>query len=311
MKNFIYKAFFYAGLLLLLVTPIFFSAEKDGTVMKEKSQIEEEDPKLSADELLEDQGKDEQEEENYEVVKFYTYDKKVHFTILNTDGYPPLALESLKRDLDIVYKNVNLETKDYFQQQTEVYVTLKVDMNAGDQLDAASGYMNIYNYDPETEWLYYLAVRSIFQEHDHYKNFSKLPKEVLALYFEIFYGSIDADPYASDFISYLDQEGKRIPLEELLSAEKYNEFDYDEYVTDDILFEFETNYYWFVHLQAVSFATFFIDTYGMESYASVYELGDLIPAIEEISGKSLPQLEKEWLEYIDLHYYEGDSSDSL
>ncbi|OZM58621.1 hypothetical protein CIB95_03370 [Lottiidibacillus patelloidae] len=311
MKNFILKALLYVGLLALIATPIFFSANKDMTT-KEEPEIKEEENKVNPDDLLKDDDEEGNEKENYEVVKFYSYDEKVRFTILNTAGYPPLALESLKRDLDIVYKDINFETKDYFSQQSEVYVTLKVDLGAEDMLEAGSGYMNLYNYDPETEWLHYLTVQAIFKDDQYYKEYSRLPREILALYFEIFYGVVDADPYASEFISYLDEEGHRIPLKDLLSAEKYNASAYDEYVTEEILMEYEINYYWFVHLQAISFATFFIDTYGMDDFASLYDHEDLVMAVEEISGKSLSALEKEWLDYIELNYMESDNdSDSL
>lgn len=89
-------------------------------------------------------------------------------------------------------------------------------------------------------------------------------------------------------MNYLIEQDRYIPISELTtnSSSLLNVYEYPLIG-------------WVGYIEAGSFTSFLLDEYGKEKYMKIYDQPNLNNVIEEIYGKSVEELEKEWLAFID------------
>jgi hypothetical protein len=290
---------------MLAIIPFFFSASLDEkALMKETTNEMINEDKVDKENIvkeIERKQNNEQSKKN-KVMEFVSPDQQVQFTILNPDDYPYEDLVALKRDLRSAFDDIKLEVgmSDYSKLRTDIVVTLKAYMGEA-YTESGANFINLYNYDTdEGEWLHYALVQAIFSTYEH----NWLLNEGLAIYHEYYYGYANIHSPAAGVVISLQNKDEAIPLHELLAYDRYQEFDYADYINEETLFEFDTNEYWFIMIQLYSFMIYFIDTNGIDTYIEVLATTEknIIKSLERASGKSIKQLETDWINYLEPIY---------
>ncbi len=222
-----------------------------------------------------------------------TYEEKapqVVFKIENEAGLPDNDVKTVETRLQNAYKKITSSIKIDYKYPSEIHVILK----EGNLV--SSGFKNTIKLYGNTD------TYPIVHELSHIllgygENFDSssgfLTQEGIAEYFEQKYGTNNAIPHHSH-MRFLKQYNKVYPLPLLASTE--NSF---ELFRPNMSSENGYKIQYIAYVQAGSFISYLIETYGMEKFERIYNEQNLTDTIETIYGKSLLKLEDEWLMFLE------------
>lgn len=123
-----------------------------------------------------------------------------------------------------------------------------------------------------------------------------LTQEGFAIYMESKYGKQSFPNFGISehkMMKYLIDSNKEIPLSELIDGQ------YDGSLFRPFMMKQEDlTLQWISFIQAGSFITYLIDTYGLIKFKSIYNSRYLARRMEEVYGKDMNELEQDWIVYV-------------
>ncbi|NRG46830.1 hypothetical protein HRF87_18965 [Bacillus sp. CRN 9] len=123
-----------------------------------------------------------------------------------------------------------------------------------------------------------------------------LTQEGFAIYMESKYGKQSFPNFGISehkMMKYLIDSNKDIPLSELIDGQ------YDGSLFRPFMMKQEDlTLQWISFIQAGSFITYLIDTYGLIKFESIYNSRYLERRMEEVYGKDMNELEQDWIVYV-------------
>ncbi|MBN6885644.1 hypothetical protein ACUXCC_001594 [Cytobacillus horneckiae] len=123
-----------------------------------------------------------------------------------------------------------------------------------------------------------------------------LTQEGFAIYMESKYGKQSFPNFGISehkMMKYLIDSNKEIPLSELIDGQ------YDGSLFRPFMMKQEgLTLQWISFIQAGSFITYLINTYGLIKFESIYNSRYLARRMEEVYGKDMNELEQDWIVYV-------------
>ncbi|MEE3896917.1 hypothetical protein [Priestia megaterium] len=224
--------------------------------------------------------------------EIYEYDiyMKKYGCKLRIKNYLNLNKEEIKRfnkelESAVIYLNKNY--KGFIQKKDTYYITL----HDGNGISYSNGSsVHYYRYLEKRAPIIHELSHAMF---GYDPNHGSLTQEGLAINIQYKYKEYlfpNEDIPIHHLMKYFIKNNYYIPIDKLTNENISNS-----------LFEVNNNEVlsWISYVEAGSFSTYLIDRYGAEKYALIYNQPSISIKIQEVYKKSLKDLEKEWLNYID------------
>ncbi|OZT10601.1 hypothetical protein CHN50_21185 [Priestia aryabhattai] len=224
--------------------------------------------------------------------KVYEYDIYVKKCAckLRVKNYLNLNKEEINRfnkelESAVIYLNKNY--KEFIQKKDIYYITL----HDGDGISYSNGSsVHYYRYLEKRAPIIHELSHAMFGYDPNHGSFTQ---EGLALNIQYKYKEYlfpNEDIPIHHLMKYFIDNEYYIPLDKLTNENISNS-----------LFEVNNNEVlsWISYVEAGSFSTYLIDRYGIQKYALIYNQLSISARVQEVYKKSLKDLEKEWLIYVD------------
>ncbi|WP_059173324.1 hypothetical protein [Bacillus sp. FJAT-27445] len=214
-----------------------------------------------------------------------TKDGNITFNIVNSGGFPDKTLEKIKDELVAAYDVINTSiATDYVPSER-----INVYLMEGNEI--SSGYrerLNLYSIKEDKYPLVHELTHTLLGYGD---NNGFLTQEGYADYMENKYGKQKMDFHR--VMRHFIDSNKKIPLTNLMDPETDNTYFRP-------LLNFSENYtlMWMAYIQAASFVSYLIESYGMDDFENIYNKPDLPSLVEKVYRKNVAELENEWVDYL-------------
>lgn len=229
-------------------------------------------------------------------------DGKITFKIYNTVGVPEEKVNSIKEEISSAYKIVHQFIK------TDYVPSEKINIFLLEGNEASWGFRSEIKLYSIRNGKYPLVHEMTHTLLGYGNNFDDsrgyLTQEGLAVYMENKYGKQSYPVHK--VMNYFKDKGKIIPINKLIDLSIDDFFfrpplvEYEDYVVQ-----------WISYTHAGSFITFLIDSYGLEKFEQVYNQEQVEKKIQDVYGKTMEELEKEWLHFIEKEELELTSGDKM
>ncbi|WP_080848644.1 hypothetical protein [Cytobacillus gottheilii] len=215
---------------------------------------------------------------------------EIVFNIENEANLPDSDIKIVETRLQNAYKKITSSIKIDYKHPTEIHVILKEGNLASSGFkDTIKLYGDMDTYPIVHELSHILL--------GYGKNFDAssgfITQEGIAEYFQQKYGTNNFYPHHSH-MRFLKQFNKVYPLSLLASTENSFELFRPNMSSDD-----GYKIQQIAYVQAGSFISYLIETYGMEKFESIYNEQNLTDTIETVYGKNLLELEEDWLLFLE------------
>ena len=220
-----------------------------------------------------------------------TPDGKLTIEIINNVKVPQEKVESIKNELLTAYDDIQNSIHTPYVPSEKITVYL----NEGTQ--ASSGFASeivLFEVKEETYPLVHEMTHSLLGYGNNFDTSSGyFTQEGFASYMENTYGRNKIDFHK--YIKYYLDSNKLIPISKLIDLNQDNAYfrpsNYNKSIESNILMNMSYNH-------AASFVSYLIDTYGLDKFEQIYNEKDLAKKIEEVYGRNLNELEKDWIDFI-------------
>ena len=252
-----------------------------------------------SDEMVTDIEKEETTPDDNIVI---TEDGKVTFKIYNTVGVSKEKVHSIKEEISNAYSIVHQSIK------TDYVPSEKINIFLLDGNEASWGFrseIKLYSIRNDKYPLVHEMTHSLLGYGDNFdasKGF--FTQEGYAVYMENTFGK-QAYP-VHKVMKYFINKSKTIPINQLIDLK-----------SDDLLFrppllEYEDYVVqWISYTHAGSFITYLIELYGLDKFEQIFNQDQLENRIQDIYGKTIEALEKEWLLFIEKEQTELTSGEKM
>ncbi|MFU8647062.1 peptidase MA family metallohydrolase [Lysinibacillus sp. fkY74-1] len=217
-----------------------------------------------------------------------TPDGKITFEIIKNIEISQSKVESLKDELLIAYHDIqNSIQTDYVPSER-----IKVYLNAGNDLSWGLR-SEIYLYGVKSN--FYPLVHELTHSILGYgNNFDAsngyFTQEGFATYMEDKYGK---SSYTNQFVKSFIDSNTLLPISNLIDPTQD-----DSYFRPDITSETRFTLMRMSYIHSASFINYLIETYGLEKFEKIYNEKNVANKIEEVYGKNVSEIEKEWVAFI-------------
>ncbi|MGA3674537.1 hypothetical protein [Lysinibacillus agricola] len=229
---------------------------------------------------------DEKNDENIVV----TADGKITFEIINTIKVPQEKVESIKDELLHAYEDIqnSIHTAYVPSERIKVYLNEGYDVSLG-----LKSKIELFGIKENQYPLVHELTHSILGYGNNFDRSSGyFTQEGFADYMEEMYGKTKTSSH--QFMKYFMDSNKLIPISKLIDPNQD-----DSYFRPNLTNPEEWNTLrWMSYTHSASFIKYLIDTYGLEKFEQIYNEKDLVKKIEDVYGKSVGELENDWLVFI-------------
>ncbi|RHW40798.1 hypothetical protein D1B31_11460 [Neobacillus notoginsengisoli] len=232
-----------------------------------------------------------------------TDDGKITFKIYNTAKVPDAQVEALKKEISNAYNVIQKSIK------TDYVPSERIDIFLLEGSKPSAGFRNkieLYGVRTGKHPLVHELTHSIQGYGENFDSTSRgyLTQEGFAEYMEQTYGQ---QKYPiNKMMKYFMVKSRIIPLSKLTNLEE-----------DDKLFRppgtdpKEISIQIMSYYHAASFVTYLIDQYGLDAFEKIYNQDNLPERMQAVYGKSLNELEGEWLANIEENFSEPDMAEKM
>ncbi|QED46063.1 gluzincin family metallopeptidase [Cytobacillus dafuensis] len=240
----------------------------------------------------------EKTEENIVITK----DKKITFEIFNTIGVPQQKVDSIKEEILSSYEVVHQSIKPDYVPSEKINVFLL----EGNQVSwGLRSEIKLYSIRTNKYPLVHEMTHTLLGYGDNFDS-SKgyFTQEGYATFMENKYGKQSYPEHK--MMKYFIDNNKAIPLFKLIDVNKDDELfrptllDYKDYTLQ-----------WISYTHSGSFVTYLIDTYGIEKFEQIYNKDNLLERLQKVYGKTVDELENDWLNYIQQYVTELTTEDKM
>jgi hypothetical protein len=204
----------------------------------------------------------------------------IEFTILNPDYISQKKVKDLKSDINQFMPLLTKDTEGLLERRSSIIITLFKKEGSTFSLPGA---IDIYNNMIDTTDIGWFLTDAAFSNHSYYKETYRYgPRIGLAWYFEVLYGYSPFHPN-EEFLYNRELYATEYPV----SIKKNIDDLWYKEMNEDLV-----NYNYYLNS---SFYLYLIETYGLKTYLPLIDLPQTDQTFIKIFGKSLQQLEKDWL----------------
>ncbi len=230
-----------------------------------------------------------------ETFQFVSNDENVSFKVYNQANVSQEELEDIKLKTIEAYDFILESIKNNYERASEINIYLKEGTERSSASKTTIHLFKSHGYSfPLVHELTH-SLLGIGKGFDHNAH-GHLTQEGLAEYMQYEIGELNDLLYnipVHKKMKYLIERNKNIPLYKLVDLK----------IEQNIFFwnavdEQENTLIWIGYVQAGSFVTYLIDKYGFENFSSIYNHPELNKQVKFIYNKSIEELEKEWIEYV-------------
>jgi hypothetical protein len=208
---------------------------------------------------------------------------QIDFIILNPDKLSDKKIKSFKKDINDFMPYLVEETEGLLERRSSITITLYKKEGLS---NSGPGFIDIYNDMEETFFIGWFLTDSAFPNNSYYKDFYRnAPRVGLNCYLDAYYGFSQVHPL-EEFLAMRDEFSKTYPVSIKKNIDDMWQSDLDEDITD---------YNYFINS---SFYMYLIDTYGLKKYLPLLDLPQTDKSFLQLFGKTLQQLETDWLKSI-------------
>ncbi|NBI27899.1 hypothetical protein [Chengkuizengella marina] len=232
---------------------------------------------------------DQTEEENNKIRSnknsVVTEDGKITFTIFNYVNVSQEKVESIKKELLDAYNVIHqsIETNYVPSETINVFLSEGYEQSWGIRTS-----VNLYNIKNEKYPLVHELTHTLLGYGEHFgSEKGYFTQEGYAVYMGNKYGKVNK-PLHWIMKRYIDVK-HNIPLQNLIDLNIDDEYFRPE---QDSTLQRKS------YIHAGSFITYLIDTYGIHKFEKIYNTDHLDMKFQEVYGKTINELEKEWIDYI-------------
>lgn len=230
----------------------------------------------------------EQEKSNENIVT--TPDGKITFDVINNIKIPQEKVETIKEEILAAYEVMKSSIQTTYVPSERIQIFL----NEGSQMSwGFAKEIQLYDIKDDRYPLVHEMTHSLLGYGNNFDTSSGyFTQEGFASYMEQKYGNDKINSHR--LMKYFMDSNKLIPIIKLMDmnyASSYFRPNLTNPIEESILMALSYN-------QSNSFVTYLIDTYGIEKFEQIYNEKELDKKIEEVYGKNIDELEKEWIAII-------------
>ncbi|MDQ0271944.1 hypothetical protein [Cytobacillus purgationiresistens] len=239
------------------------------------------------------------EKEEKSLEEYMSNDEEITFKIYNQGNFPKHKLIQIKEEVLMSYDQLkNLMTTHYERPEN---INIYLFPGTGRSM-ATRNDISLYDLDTSTHSLVHEMTHILYGMGDTKSpyQYGALTQEGLAVYTQNEFGNItspNGDLNVHELIKYFFEVEKLIPLYKLVNPEEAKLIVYSSTRSED-----EPTRIWMAYAQAGSFVTYLIDEYGIEKFSEIYDHPDLESQIKKIYNMDLDELEKRWLDYVNINF---------
>ncbi len=230
----------------------------------------------------------EQEKSNENIVT--TPDGKITFEVINNIKIPQEKVETIKEEILAAYEVIKSSIQTTYVPSERIQIFL----NEGSQMSwGFAKEIQLYDIKDDRYPLVHEMTHSLLGYGNNFDTSSGyFTQEGFASYMEQKYGNDKINSHR--LTKYFMDSNKLIPIIKLMDmnyASSYFRPNLTNPIEESILMALSYN-------QSNSFVTYLIDTYGIEKFEQIYNEKELDKKIEQVYGKNIDELEKEWIAII-------------
>lgn len=230
----------------------------------------------------------EQEKSDENIVT--TPDGKITFEVINNIKIPQEKVETIKKEILTAYEVINSSIQTTYVPSERIQIFL----NEGSQISwGFAKEIQLYDIKDDRYPLVHEMTHSLLGYGNNFDTSSGyFTQEGFASYMEQKYGNNKINSHR--LMKYFMDSNKLIPIIKLMDmndAASYFRPNLTNPIEESILMALSYN-------QSNSFVTYLIDTYGIEKFEQIYNEKELDKMIEQVYGKNIDELEKEWIAII-------------
>ncbi len=250
------------------------------------SHVTNENPEDKVDDITNDNG------------EFCTPDGKLTFKIYNQGGFSKTTTEQIKEETLEAYDTIINSVETGYERPAIVNIYLfpgegRPSSNTADIM--------LYNIHTNTyELVHELTHVLLGYGGKTTAENGRLTQEGIAVYLQNKIGNISAPNFGipiHEVMKYIIDTNNNLPMYKLVKPD----------IAHSIFIPATNNpedrsLYWIAYTQSSSFITYIFEKYGADKFGNIYNHPNLNSQIQKVYGKSLEELEADWLKYIDSNY---------
>ncbi|WP_155592386.1 hypothetical protein [Lysinibacillus cavernae] len=228
-----------------------------------------------------------QEEKNDENI-VVTADGKTTFEIINNMEAPKKTVDTIKDELRKAYDDIMQSIHTSYVPSEHITVFLNEGTPSWGLASKIELDLSQENYPLVHELTHsLLGYGGNFDTDNGY-----FTQEGFAVYMEDQYGKNEL--YLEKYMKHFLDSDKLIPISKLIDPNQD-----DGYFRADLPNKEEQSVLWEMsYAHAASFVKYLVDIYGLDKFEQIYDKRDLANKIEEVYGKSVSEIEMDWLAFI-------------
>lgn len=218
-----------------------------------------------------------------------TPDGSITFEIINNIEVPQEKVESIKDEILTAYDEIqnSIHTTYVPSERISVY------LNEGNQVSTGfASKIELYGIEEDQYPLVHEMTHSLLGYGNNFDtNSGYITQEGFASYMEEKSGKQNSNSHK--LLKYFIDVNKFIPISRLIDSNET-----DSYFRPDFTNQKGATLMWISYAHSASFTKYLVDTYGFEKFEQIYNERDLAKKIEEVYGKSISEMEKDWVVFI-------------
>ncbi|MGD6901626.1 hypothetical protein [Bacillus infantis] len=220
-----------------------------------------------------------------ELTNFKTEDGKIDIVMQNKGKFSKDTLKQIKEEILGFYGALQKE-KIPLSPPSRIYLHLHNEQKVSSH---NGGTINLYYISEGNDPLIHEMTHALFNDGK-----GQVTQEGLAIYMQDIYSERSVNPnYQEDtheIMKHLISKKIMLPLETLLQEDKF--FSYTNLDKDS------SSLRWLAYIESASFTRYLINAYGLEKFLEIHGEPDLAATLQAVYGKSLKQLEGEWMQFL-------------
>ena len=229
------------------------------------------------------------EQEKHDENIIVTPDGKITFEIINNIKSLQENEASIKEEILTAYEVIQKSIQTTYVPSKKISVFL----NEGNQISwGLASKIELYSLEEGQYPLVHEMTHSLLGYGNNFDTSSGyFTQEGFATYMEDKYGKQKSNFHK--LLKYFIDINKYIPISKLMDPNET-----DSYFRPDFTNQKGFTLMWMSYTHSASFIKYLIDTYGLEKFEKIYNEKDLANKIEEIYGKTISEIENDWVAFI-------------